>query len=231
MSRMLVYLLVFHASMGGLVVAQTMDESVAEATAEYEKWMNVLTEFTRGVEFDEGDIRNVLEYWSEMNELEVMRAADDTDSASEFAQDVREILADAEYQAWAHGNGIDPEDWLRKSMRVSMVLMTQEMEAQREMMASQRESYAAMVEESCAQVDEETCQQMRASMAQSMALSEVMMSSAAKLPPATAAEAALLDQYSAELQAVMMAGDEQEYDEYYSGDDEEYDEQYEEDDG
>ena len=40
-----------------------------------------------------------------------------------------------------------------------------------------------MVEESCAQVDEETCQQMRAGMAQSMALSEVMISATAKLPP------------------------------------------------
>ena len=231
MSKILVHLLILCALIGAPMVAQTVDGSMAEATAAYSEWMDVLAEFTRGVEFDEGDVRDVLDYWAEMNELEVLSEEDESDSAAEFAMDVREILASSEYQTWARGNGLDPEDWLRKSMRLSTVLMAQEMAAQQEMMVSQRESYAAMVEESCAQVDEEACQQMRAAMSQSMAVSEAMTSAVAKLPPPTAGEAALLDQYGTELQAVMMADDEQGYEDYDSDYDEEYDEEYGEDDG
>ena len=227
MFKIPMYLLILSVLMGGVVTAQAPDASIAKATAEYEEWMDVMVEFTRGVEIDEGDIQNFLEFWPEMDDLEVMNREDETDSAAEFATDVGEILAAPEYQAWARGNGLDPEGWLRKSMRVATLLIAQQMEAQREMMASQRESYTKMVEESCAQVDEETCQQMRAGMAQSMALSEVMISATAKLPPATSGEAVLLDQYGAELQALMMGDDEEEFDEYYS----DYDEDYDEDDG
>ena len=140
MFKIPVYLLIFSVLIAGVVTAQVPDASIAKATTEYEEWMDVMVEFTRGVEIDEGDIQNFLEFWPEMDDLEVMNREDETDSAAEFATDVGEILAAPEYQAWARGNGLDPEGWLRKSMRVATLLIAQQMEAQREMMASQRES-------------------------------------------------------------------------------------------
>ena len=150
------------------------------------------------------------------------------DSPSSFARDVRRILADPEYQAWARGHGVDPEEWLRKSMRITTVMMTEQMAEQKEMMATQRQSYRQMVEESCAQVDEETCQEMRQAMAQSMAMGEAMMKAIDRLPPGTDAEIDLLKRYGAELKALMMSDDE--YGDYDSGYDEDYDD-YEEDGG
>ena len=230
MSKCSVLILVVSIALSGPATARGSEGAVVDSFAEYEAWMSVLAEFTQGVEFDEKDLQNFLQYWPEMSSLEVMAEDDDADSAKEFSRDVREVLADPEYQAWARGNDLDPENWLRKSTRISTVLMAQQIESQREMMASQRQSYLAMVEESCAQVDEETCQQMRAGMKESMAASEAIMDAIAKLPPATASEAALLEQYGSDLESVLMADDEEDYGDYDSDYDEDYDD-YDEDDG
>jgi hypothetical protein len=210
-------------------VAQTEAESMTQAVADFDATMERIAEFVRGVEFDEGDIETLLEYWTELDSLAVMSVDEDEDSTPSFARDVREILADPEYQAWARGHGLDPEDWLRKSMRINTVMMTEYMAEQREMMATQRESYARMVEESCAQVDQETCQQMRDAMVQSLAMGEAMMKAADRLPPGTDEEIALLGRYGEELKALMMSDDE--YGDYDSGYAEDYDDDYEEDDG
>lgn len=209
----------------GPAAAQSPDESMSQAVAEFDASMRVIADFVKGVEFDEGDIRSMLEYWPEMDDLDVMSADDDPDSSVGLAKDIQKILADPEYLAWARKRGLDPESWLRKSMRVTTAMMTRELEGQRETMASQRESYAQMVEESCAQVDEEACEQMRGAMNQSMAMGEAMMAAAAKLPPPTAGEIALLQQYGPELQDLMTA--DEGYDEYSD----EYGEEYLEDDG
>lgn len=214
MLKTTVYLMAAVLLLGGGLAAKDGEDRVTQALAEYEEWMKVLVDFTQGVEFDENDIRQVIEYWPEMDELEVMRQDNDTESAGQFAKDVREILSDPEYVAWARTRGLDPEGWLRTSMRVSTVYMMQQMEAQREMMAAQRESYEAMVEQSCAQVDEKTCQQMRQSMAQSTAMSEAIMESIKALRPPTSGELALLEGYGPELESVMSDDDEDEYGDY-----------------
>lgn len=211
--------------------AQGPAESVAAATAEYKAWIDVLADFTQGIEIDEEDIQQFLRYWPEMNDLAVMAEEDESDSASEFSLDVREVLADPEYRSWASNSGLDPEDWLRKSTRVSTLMLARQMEAQGELVASQRQSYAAMVEESCAQVDEDTCREMRAGMEHSMAMSEAMMKATAKLPPASADETALLERYQSELESMVMAGDEDEYYSDYEDYDEDYDDDYDDDDG
>ncbi len=210
----------------GAALAQAPDEAMSQAVADYEEWMKVISDFTRGVTFDEGDVRNVIDYWPELDELEVMQEEDeDTESPTEFARDVRKILADGEYVSWARGNGLDPESFLKKSMRISTVFMQQQFEGQRAMIDSQRASYEKMVEQSCAQVDADTCAQMRAAMKQSLAMSDAMVKGMEGLPKPTAAEAALLEKYGAELEAVMMADDEyDEYEEYYS-EDEYYDDE------
>ena len=205
----------------GAVLAQAPDEAVRNAVAEYEEWMKVISDFTRDVTFDERDVRNVIDFWPELDQLEVMQEEEDvdTESPAEFSRDVREILADGEYLSWARGNGLDPESFLKKSMRISSVFMQQQFEGQQAMMDSQRASYEKMVEQSCAQVDADTCAQMRAAMKQSLAMSDAMVKGMESLPKPTAAEAALLEKYGAELEAVMMADDEyDEYEEYYSED-------------
>lgn len=222
MIRIGVYLLVMSLLSTTPVIAQTAADSMEQSVADFEAAMEVVAQFVSEVEFDEGDIETVLEYWKELDDLDVMSADDDEDSPAGFAKDVRQILASPEYQTWARGHGLEPEDWLRKSMRITMVMVAQELAGQKEMMAAQRDSYAQMVEQSCAQVDEKTCQQMRQSMKQSLAMGEAMMKAAERIPSATAQETALLEKYGSQLQAVMMADDD--YGDYGSGYEEDYDE-------
>ena len=229
MNKPLVFLMLGVILLAGVVEGQSEEESMAEAVANFDASMEAIAEFVRGVEFGEDDIQNVLTYWPEMAELDVMESDDEDDSGGALAQDIQKILADPQYLEWAKGRGLDPEGWLRKSVRVTTVMMTQQLEEQKEMIAAQRQSYAKMVEESCAQVDEAACQQMRDAMTQSMAIGESMMKAAAKLPPATAGELALLEQYGPQLQALMMA--DEGYDEYGSEYGDEYDEEYDEDGG
>jgi hypothetical protein len=213
----------------GATLARAQDATMGDAISEYREWMEVIADFTKGVEFDEGDIQEVLQYWPEMEGLAVMQNDDSEGDAADFAKDVRKILSDSEYQQWARGNGLDPERFLRRSMRIAMVFLVQQMEEQKGMLASQRESFETMVEQSCAQVDAETCAQMRRSMEQTIAISEAMITATEKLPPPTPSELALIERYGEDLEAVMTPEDE-EFDEYYS-DYEDYDDDYDEDGG
>jgi hypothetical protein len=227
MSTRTVCALVITMLLVGVTAARAQGDAMGDAVTEYEEWMKVIAEFTRGIEFGEKDIQAVIEYWPEMNELEIMQEDDSAEVASEFARDVRQILADSEYQQWARSRGLEPEDFLRGSMRISMVFMAQQMESQQEMLASQQASYKAMVEQSCAQVDSETCAQMQDAMEQSFAIGEAMQKATKQLPPPTAAELKLLEQYGSDLEAAMMSDDEGYED--YDSDYEDY--EYEDDDG
>lgn len=212
---------------GGSTMMSAEEQAMTAAIADFEEWMKVIADFTRGVEFDEKDIRSVIELWPELEELDVMQDDETAENAAEFARDVREIVADAEYRAWARANGLDPETFLRRSMRVSTVLMMQQVEGQRAMAAAQQESYRAMVEQSCARVDAETCAEMRAGLEQSLAISAAMTKTLEELPPPTATELALLERYGTELEAVMMPDDEEDdFDDYE--DYEDYDPDYDE---
>jgi len=49
--------------------AQSMDESMQKAMADYSAWMDKLAEFTKGIEFDEGDLTSFIEHSPEMQSL------------------------------------------------------------------------------------------------------------------------------------------------------------------
>ncbi len=235
MSKKSVCLLTAAALWVGIAPARSQSQATTEAITEYREWMESIADFTRGVEFDENDVRALIQYWPELDQLGVMEEDETDETAADFARDVREVLADSEYQSWARGNALDPEDFLRKSMRVSTVFMVRQMEQQRDTMAAQRHSHQEMVEESCAQVDAETCAQMRAAMQESFAMGEAMMEAVETLPPPTAGELALLDRLGDELEAVMLVDEEDEgygdYEDYDDYEDDEGEEGFEEDGG
>ena len=179
-----------------------------------------VNEFVADVRFDESDIQNLIELWDEFNEFG--EAYEDEDD--EFVN-FSEVLADPEYRKFASSYGLDPDDWLRKSIRITMVMareailqgaaaMPQQMKQQMEMLEQQREQYG-----------EEIYLQMKEAMENSDELTNAMVEAAKKYPQATAAEAKLLETYKDQLTALMSEEDEDEWgydDEYY--DDEYYDE-------
>lgn len=204
-------------------VAQSMDATVERAIAEFEEWMEAIADLTRGVEVSEADLREFLDHWEDMNDLEVMQEeGDDETDVQQFKMDLREVLADPEYRSWAAANGLDPEDWLRSSMRITSVMMMVQWQENRESAKAQQQEYAAMVEQQCAQVDDELCQQMRAGLAASRAMSAAMEQAQGKLRPPTTAERELITRYGDVIEATMMSDEfEEEYEEYGEYEDEE----------
>ena len=211
-------------SLFALVPIAASAQYEVEAKAKLEAMAAEINEFVGDVRFDESDIQNLIELWDEFNEFGEAYE-DDEDELINFS----EILADSEYRNFASSYGLDPDDWLRKSTRIMMVMyreailqgaaaMPQQMQAQLEMLEQQREQYG-----------EEVYQQMKEAMENSAELTNTLVETAKKYPQATQAEAKLLETYKDQLTALMSEDDEEEWgdDEYY--DDEYYDDEYEDD--
>ena len=190
-----------------------------DTEARLEAMVAEVNEFVADVRFDESDIQNLIELWDEFNEFGEAYE-DDEDELINFS----EILADSEYRNFASSYGLDPDDWLRKSTRIMMVMyreailqgaaaMPQQMQAQLEMLEQQREQYG-----------EEVYQQMKEAMENSAEFTNTLVETAKKYPQATQAEAKLLETYKDQLTALMSEDDEEEW-----GDDEYYDDEYEDD--
>jgi len=138
---------------------------------------------------------------------------DDEDvAADKFAEELAELLDNAQYTTWARSNGLDPEDWLRNWMRYSALMVKRQMEATQVSMQANQEVYHAQVEQGCKQVDAATCSEMRDAYAESVAMSNAMVKAVGKLPTPTTREAALLDQYGSQLEAILMGDEEDDAD-------------------
>ena len=197
--------------------AQSDSERVQE---DIEAIVAEVNEFVADVRFDESDIKKLIELWDEFDEFGEAYDGED-DEIINFS----DMLADPEYRAFASSYGLDPDDWLRKSVRITMVMareailegaaaMPQQMEEQLEMLEQQREQYG-----------EEVYQQMKEAMENSAEMTNAIVEAAKRYPQATADEAKLLEIYREQLTALMSEDDEDEW----GYDDEYYDDEYEDD--
>ena len=199
-SVVVVQLILALAIVGGL--QGQSPESAQEASQRYNELIDAMVEHTSGIEFAERDIESVLSLW---DELEAIGLEDE----EEEILDIEEILADQRYRSWAVSHGLDAEDWFRKSMRIQLMMMREEMHASAGMMEAQRAQQEAMIEAQCAQVGEEMCRQMRLGLEAMAAFGKAWE----RIPAPTSAEAALLEKYQEQLMG-LMDGDEEEYEDW-----------------
>ena len=183
--------------------AQSMDDSVQRAAATYSAWAKELGEFTTGIEFDEANLTTLIERYPEMQSLDLKEAEWSVTDPAQFDDNMRKVLAEPEYRAWASRNGLDPENWLRTVARISSVYMIASIERSRPAAEEQRREFEAMVEEQCAQSDPETCRSMREALAAGDATTEALAKALGQLPPPTAGERALMDRYYDQLTMAM----------------------------
>jgi len=181
--------------------AQSQDEAIQEALQQFDEMITKISDFTADVRFTEGDIESYISHFEEFSSFE---GHEDDEEIVDFS----DVLADPEYRSWAAEHGLDPDTWLRKSTRITMVLMRDQIQAAAEMMRSQYSQQMAMIEEQCKEVDEDVCQQMKQAMASNFAIFERQGKALERLPEPTTAEQALLVEHADELQAVMMSDEE-----------------------
>ena len=204
-----------------VAVAQDFDGAIVDTN----KMVEQVSEFIADVRFDEGDIEKMIELWDDFESSQRFEP-DDDDAEMNFDK----VLSDPQYRSWAASHGLDAEDYMRKTMRITMMLFAEQMQASAAMMREQIPQQMAMIEAQKDQVGDELYQQMKQGMEESQRYSEALSQSWSKLGKPTAAEQRALDAYSDELMALMSSDDEDE-DDYYGDDyydDEDYDEDYDE---
>ena len=175
-------------------------ESPQAASQSYNELIDAMVEHTSGIEFTERDIESVLSLWGD---LEAIGLEDEEDD--EEMLDIEEILADQKYRCWAASHGLDAEDWFRKSMRIQLMMMREEMHTSAGMMENQMAQQEAMIEAQCAQVSEEMCRQMRQGLEAMAAFGKAWE----RIPPPTSSEAALLEKYQEQLMGLMNSDEEE----------------------
>jgi len=90
-------------------------------------WVKVVTQFTRGVQIEEKDVQSYLENFESFQQL----MGDDEEWNVEVLDKKRGfemVLQDRRYLEWARSRGLDPDSWLRKSMRIVMLSLAEELE-------------------------------------------------------------------------------------------------------
>lgn len=183
--------------------AQSQEEAIQQAMQQFDEMITKISDFTADVRFTNDDIESYISHFEEFSSFE---GQEDDEEIVDFS----DVLADPEYLSWAAEHGLDPDTWLRKSTRITMALMRDQIQAAAEMMRSQYPQQMAMIEERCKEVDEESCQQMKQAMASNFAMFERQGRALERLPEPTADEQALLVEHADELQAVMMGAEEDE---------------------
>lgn len=193
-----------------IVFAQAENAVMEDALRELEKMVSEVNAFAGGVRFDSEDVESLITHWDEYAEL------GDTDE--EESVDFDALLEDIEYRSWATSHNLVADDWLRKSVRISMIFYREQMLEGAAMMPEQIQQQMAMIEQQRDQVGEEVFQQMKAGMEATIRYTQQMADQTRRLPAPTAAEAAILDEYRQELMALMMSDDEG-YDDYEDNED------------
>jgi hypothetical protein len=206
-------------------IVQAQDEfaEMQRSQEELDQMFSAMSEFIGEVRFDEDDIRSLIDHWQEWDALESDSGDDEDDDIIDF----KAILKDSAYREWAASLGLDADDWMRKTLRITMALYRDQMMMAAESMPAQMAQQLEMIEQQRAQLGEELYQQMKQGMEAAAQYGKAVMDSARKLPEPTPEERALLERYRDELAMILDSGDD-EYGNEDNYDDEYYDDEYEE---
>ena len=181
--------------------AQTHEESVEDSNRKFKESMEAMADFVKGVSFDESDVKAMISNWEEVNTLggEGETEGAGHDEEEDEMIDFDKILADPAYRSWAKSKGFDPDKWMKKFMRIQMMLMKDSIASAATDGSAQLKAQLAELEAQRAQMGEELYQQM----VQAVELGAATMNSIGNayegLPEPTSSEKALLDKYRDQL--------------------------------
>ena len=186
-----------------VMFAQTVEQTVEETQERFAAWVADVNEFVGDVRFGEGDLRSLLDNWDDFSVIgENLKKG--SEEGSEEMPDFGEILEDEDYRRWASQAGVDPEDWLRKSMRIFATMMRGQVLTNMALAEEQIPKQMEMIEGQRSQLGDEMYQQMKQAMDMTLVTMKNMTETAGRLPQPTDAEEELLNKYNAELLAALM---------------------------
>jgi len=185
----------------GAAAAQTHEESVEDSNRKFKESMEAMADFVKDVSFDESDIKAMISNWEEVNTLggdgETEGAGYDEEEDEMINFD--KILADPAYRSWAKSKGFDPDKWMKKFMRIQMMLMKDAIADTASEGNAQMKAQLAEIEAQRAQIGEELYQQMMEAMQLGASTMSSIGTAYEGLPEPTPSEKALLDKYRDQL--------------------------------
>ena len=195
MKKIVLLLLSFFMLMSGSpAIGQSSQDEINESNRKFQEWAVSVSEFVKDVRFNERDVQNLLSQWDDFNSF-----GEEQDTDEEEYVDFNSILNDPAYLSWAKSNGLDSDDWLRKSMRITAVMMRTQLEQNMSESQFDMTGQLAELEKMRDQMGEEMYLQMKQALETGAAAMQGLNNSYKELPAPTDSERALLVKYKNQL--------------------------------
>ena len=175
-------------------LGQSTQDEIGQSSRQFEEWTKSLSEFVKDVRFNEEDVQSLISQWDDFNAIGEEKDGDE----GEFV-DFDSILNDSDYRSWAKSKDLNSETWLKKTMRITAMIMRTQIEAGKSEGQFDMKAQLAELEEMRAQMGEETYQQVKQAMEASAAAMQGVDNSYKYLPVPTDSEKILLAKYNNQL--------------------------------
>ena len=174
-------------------IGQSYQDESDPSSEEFQEWAKSLSEFVKDVRFNEKDMQDFLNQWDDFNSLGKEHGTDE-----EYI-DFNSILNNTAYRSWAKSKGLDSETWLKKSMRITAMMMKTSIEESKSEGHFDMTAQLAEIEKMREQMGEEMYQQMKQAMEAGAAAMQGLDESYKELPEPTDSERILLVKYKEQL--------------------------------
>jgi len=195
MKKIILLLLSFFMLMSGSpAIGQSSQDEINESNRKFQEWAVSISEFVKDVRFNEKDVHDFINQRDEFNAF-----GEEQDSDDEEYVDFNSILNDPAYLSWAKSKGLDSDDWLKKSMRITAVMMRTQMEENMSGSQFDMTGQLAEIEKMRDQMGEEMYLQMKQALEAGAAAMQGLNNFYKELPDPTDTEKALLLKYKNQL--------------------------------
>jgi hypothetical protein len=195
MKKIVLLLLSFFMLMSASsAIGQSAQDEIDQSNREFQEWAKNLSEFVKDVRFNEKDVLDFINQWDDFNAF-----GEEQDTDDEEYVDFNSILNDPAYLSWAKSKGLDSNDWLKKSMRITAVMMRTQLEANMSGNQFDMKEQLVELEKMRGQMGEEMYLQMKQALEAGAAAMQGLDNSYKELPVPTASEKILLVKYNNQL--------------------------------
>ena len=195
MKKVILLLLSFFMLMcASSAIGQSAQDEIDPSNREFQEWAKNLSEFVKDVRFNEKDVQDFINQWDDFNAF-----GEEQDTDDEEYVDFNSILNDPGYLSWAKSKGLDSNDWLKKSMRITAVMMQTQMEENMSGGQFDMKEQLVELEKMREQMGEEMYLQMKQALEAGAAAMQGLDNSYKELPVPTASEKILLVKYNNQL--------------------------------
>ena len=174
---------------------QSSQDDMDQSNREFQEWAKSLSEFVKDVRFNEKDIQDFINLWGDFSTFGDNQGSDNEEEYVDF----NSILNDSAYRSWAKSKGLDSNDWLKKSMRITAVMMQTQMEENMSGGQFDMKEQLVELEKMREQMGEEIYLQMKQALEAGAAAMQGLDNSYKELPVPTASEKILLVKYNNQL--------------------------------